>query len=267
MTLYLYKTGTAAPALVIENAVSYTADRVITENGAVYGPFAEDCELSGLPDCSEALRARWRREHCLEDYPELMTLEERRAAKLRELSDACGAAVTAGCDVALSLGAGHIPLTAEHQINLPAATAAVEPGEELLFGEGEKLPHLGEAKAVFLEPLDLQKQGQLLLTVVSVAVLPHRLRTEKPQRVIMPQHPARHPAQPGKFTDGQHDIPPSFLLGTGSCGYPTPYHSGKVKKNFPRFTIPWKYSIITLPNLSKRGIPNVIFYSYITKRI
>ena len=60
MTLYLYKTGTAVPALVIENAVSYTADRVITENGAVYGPFAEDCELSGLPDCSEALREKWR---------------------------------------------------------------------------------------------------------------------------------------------------------------------------------------------------------------
>ena len=130
MTLYLYKTGTAAPALVIENAVSYTADRVITENGAVYGPFAEDRELSGLPDCSEALRARWRREHCLEDYPELMTLEERRAAKLRELSDACGAAVTAGCDVALSMGAGHIALTAEDQINLSAATAAVEQGAE-----------------------------------------------------------------------------------------------------------------------------------------
>ena len=63
MTLYLYKTGTAAPALVIENAVSYTADRVITENGAVYGPFAEDCELSGLPDCSEALREKWRAGH------------------------------------------------------------------------------------------------------------------------------------------------------------------------------------------------------------
>lgn len=130
MNLYLYKIGKSVPELVIENAVSYTDNRAETETGAVYGPFAGDCELSGLPDCSETLRADWRREHCLEDYPELMTLEERRAAKLRELSAACNAAITAGCDVALSAGAGHISLTAEDQINLSTATAAVEQGAE-----------------------------------------------------------------------------------------------------------------------------------------
>lgn len=130
MNLYLYKTGTSTPVLTMENVVSYTDNRAVTEDGGVYGPFAGDCELSGLPDCSETLRADWRREHCLEDYPELMTLEERRAAKLRELSAACNAAITAGCDVALSSGSGHISLTAEDQINLSTATAAVEQGAE-----------------------------------------------------------------------------------------------------------------------------------------
>lgn len=63
MTLYLYKTGTDVPALTIENAASYTDSEVRTEDGTVYGPFAEDCELSSLPDCSETLRADWRAAH------------------------------------------------------------------------------------------------------------------------------------------------------------------------------------------------------------
>lgn len=128
MNLYLYKTGTTVPVLTIENAVSYTDNRATTEDGSIYGPFAEDVELSSLEDCSEALRAKWRREHCLADYPELMTLEERKAAKLAELSAACNAAITAGCDVTLLNGGGHISLTAEDQINLSTATAAVEQG-------------------------------------------------------------------------------------------------------------------------------------------
>ncbi|MDE6454498.1 MAG: hypothetical protein K2L38_00990, partial [Dysosmobacter sp.] len=126
MNLYLYKTGTNTPVLTIENVASYTDNQAVTEEGAVYGPLAEGCELSGLPDCSEALRAKWRREHCLADYPELMTFEERRAARLAELSAACSAAITAGCDVTLSAGSGHISLTAEDQINLSTAAAAVE---------------------------------------------------------------------------------------------------------------------------------------------
>lgn len=128
MDLYLYKTGTNTPVLKIENVVSYTDNRAETEDGAVYGPFAEGCELSSLEDCSETLRAKWRREHCLQDYPELMTLEERKAAKLAELSAACNAAITAGCNVTLSAGSGHIALTAEDQINLSTATAAVDAG-------------------------------------------------------------------------------------------------------------------------------------------
>lgn len=128
MDLYLYKTGTNTPVLTIENVVSYTDNQAVTEEGAVYGPFTGGCELSSLPDCSEALRADWRREHCLAEHPELMTFEERRAARLAELSASCNAAITAGCDVALSAASGHISLTAEDQINLSTATAAVEQG-------------------------------------------------------------------------------------------------------------------------------------------
>lgn len=52
-----------------------------------------------------------------------------RADKLAALSAACGAAITAGCDVVLPGGAhGHIALTAEDQINLTNAAAAVEGG-------------------------------------------------------------------------------------------------------------------------------------------
>lgn len=64
MTLYLYKTGTNAPVLTIENVQSYTADSVTAldaEGMAVtYAPLAEDCELSSKADCSETLRAAWR---------------------------------------------------------------------------------------------------------------------------------------------------------------------------------------------------------------
>lgn len=58
-------------------------------------------------------------------------LETVQAAKLAELSAACSAAITGGCDVALPDGsAGHISLTAEDQINLTNAVAAVEGGAE-----------------------------------------------------------------------------------------------------------------------------------------
>lgn len=54
-----------------------------------------------------------------------------KTAKLEELSAACNAAITAGCGVELSDGsAGHISLTAEDQINLTNACAAVEGGAE-----------------------------------------------------------------------------------------------------------------------------------------
>lgn len=56
-------------------------------------------------------------------------LGEERARTLAILSCACSAAIIDGCDVALSDGhAGHISLTAEDQINLTNAAAAVEGG-------------------------------------------------------------------------------------------------------------------------------------------
>ena len=54
--------------------------------------------------------------------------QEPEEEKLAELSAACNAAITAGCDVTLLNGDGHISLTAEDQINLSTATAAVAQG-------------------------------------------------------------------------------------------------------------------------------------------
>ena len=57
------------------------------------------------------------------------SLEAVQAAKLAQLSAACSAAITAGCDVELPDGStGHISLTAEDQINLTNARAAVKAG-------------------------------------------------------------------------------------------------------------------------------------------
>lgn len=87
MTLYVYKTGTDVPVLTIENAVSYTDSRAETADGGVYGPFAGDCELSSLPDCSETLRADWRRDH--------PSAEDRVKALEQEMA-AIGAAIERG---------------------------------------------------------------------------------------------------------------------------------------------------------------------------
>lgn len=58
-------------------------------------------------------------------------LPDIKAIMLSALSDACSRAIVAGCDVALSGGSsGHISLTAEDQINLTNAAAAVEGGAE-----------------------------------------------------------------------------------------------------------------------------------------
>lgn len=75
MNLYLYKTGEHTPVLTIENVVSYTDNQAVTEEGSVYGSFDPDCELSSKPDCSETLRADWRRGH-LEDGARIGELEK-----------------------------------------------------------------------------------------------------------------------------------------------------------------------------------------------
>lgn len=78
MTLYLYKTGANVPVLTIEHVVSYTENRAETEGGTIY-TFAEDAELSSKPDCSETLRADWRRDHP-EDGARLDAVETKMSA-------------------------------------------------------------------------------------------------------------------------------------------------------------------------------------------
>lgn len=75
MTLYLYKIGTEKPVLTVENARSYTADSVTAADGTVYGPLAADCELSSVPECTETLRANWRK-RCPATETRLEELEE-----------------------------------------------------------------------------------------------------------------------------------------------------------------------------------------------
>lgn len=72
-------------------------------------------------------------------------LETVQAAKLAELSAACNTAITAGCDVTLASGTGHISLTAEDQINLTNAAAAVE-------GEAEAYPYHLDGQLCALYP-------------------------------------------------------------------------------------------------------------------
>lgn len=75
----------------------------------------------------ERVMARADKEIAADRIPPLETVQ---AAKLAELSAACNSAITAGCDVTLSEGSGHISLTAEDQINLTNACASVEGGAE-----------------------------------------------------------------------------------------------------------------------------------------
>lgn len=82
-----------------------------------------DGEVAGITPNLSAWEA-WRASLPPADDP----LEQVKEAKLAELSAACSAAITAGCDVVLTDCAGHIALTAEDQINLSTALAAVEQG-------------------------------------------------------------------------------------------------------------------------------------------
>lgn len=62
MKLYLYDITSKAVLLEIDGVLSYTDQAVVTETG-VHGPLAGSCELSSAPDCSETLRADWRRDN------------------------------------------------------------------------------------------------------------------------------------------------------------------------------------------------------------
>ena len=81
MTLYFYKIGTDTPVLTVENAQSYTADGILAADGTAYAPLAEGYELSGKADCSETLRADWRK-RCPSQETRLDELETLVAALL-----------------------------------------------------------------------------------------------------------------------------------------------------------------------------------------
>ena len=79
--------------------------------------------MTGYTVAQEALDA-W-----IASHPAPNPLEAAKSAKLSELSAACNAAITSGCDVTLPSGAsGHIALTDEDQINLTTAVGAVQQG-------------------------------------------------------------------------------------------------------------------------------------------
>jgi len=79
MNLYLYRLGESTPLLEIKDVANYTADAVVTESGETYAPLAEDCELSSVPECTETLRADWRK-RCPSQETRLEELEELVAA-------------------------------------------------------------------------------------------------------------------------------------------------------------------------------------------
>ena len=67
--------------------------------------------------------ATWEAEH-----PDPVPLEDKRAAKIAEMSAACNAAITAGMDVTTTQGTEHFSLEETDQINLTAAVTAVQQG-------------------------------------------------------------------------------------------------------------------------------------------
>lgn len=66
--------------------------------------------------------------YTIEDKPDDRPLDEIRADKLAELSDACNAAITAGMDVETTQGTEHFSLQETDQINLTTALSAVQSG-------------------------------------------------------------------------------------------------------------------------------------------
>lgn len=94
------------------------------ENPALY-------TMDGIPLYrwdGERVMARTDEEIATDRIPPLETVQ---AAKLAELSAACNGVIVSGCNVTLMDGSsGHISLTAEDQINLTNACAAVEGGAE-----------------------------------------------------------------------------------------------------------------------------------------
>ena len=80
MELYLYDTVADEVRMKLEDVASYSADQIRLKNGAVYGPLAENLEMSATPDCAGTLRADWRR-----DNPNTETRLEELEALLAEI--------------------------------------------------------------------------------------------------------------------------------------------------------------------------------------
>ena len=77
---------------------------------------------------AEALKYSYNGEYTIEDVPDDRPLDEIRADKLAELSEACNAAITAGMDVETTQGTEHFSLQETDQINLTTALSAIQNG-------------------------------------------------------------------------------------------------------------------------------------------
>ena len=75
-----------------------------------------------------AKREAYNGEYTIEEEPDDRSLDEIRADKLAELSNACNAAITAGMDVETTQGTEHFALQETDQINLTTALSAVQSG-------------------------------------------------------------------------------------------------------------------------------------------
>ena len=84
----------------------------------------------GWSEANEELAKReaYNGEYTIEEEPDDRTLDEIRADKLAELSNACNASITAGVDVETTQGTEHFSLQETDQINLTTALSAIQNG-------------------------------------------------------------------------------------------------------------------------------------------
>lgn len=75
-----------------------------------------------------AKREAYNGEYTIEEEPDDRPLDEIRADKLAELSNACNAAITAGVDAETTKGTEHFSLQETDQINLTTALSAIQNG-------------------------------------------------------------------------------------------------------------------------------------------
>ncbi len=132
--MYIDGNGVQIPCAAVHRAGSWTfaGEGVEDVNGA-FVLRTDDGILLREFNTSDWLRVvRGTGSLMLTDAPEPTTvpdLDTLRAAKLAELSDACNAAIVAGCDVTLADGtAQHFALEETDQINLNAAYTACQQG-------------------------------------------------------------------------------------------------------------------------------------------